>query len=162
VWRERGVITCTLEGGEHVPLRHTTVDALLVKGRAVVLSRRAEGLPEAGSWSLPGGYVDRDETVMEALEREVREEVCVGIKLSSLFAIVSEPNRDVLERQNVSLVFLVTDWDGAPREGLEVSAVGLFGRWNLPAARDMAADHHKILKRYFNWTEEPGVLPFIM
>lgn len=156
------MITCTLEEGQNAHLRHTTVDALLISGPFVVLSRRAEGIPEAGRWSLPGGYVDRDETVMEALRREVQEEVCVKIKVALLFAIVSDPRRDVQDRQNISLVFLVTDWEGTPHRGPEVSDVAFFGRQTVPKVQDMASDHHDVLERYFSWTDQADVLPFVI
>lgn len=156
------MINCTFEDGGHGALRHATVDGILVKDRGVILSRRAAGIPEAGRWSFPGGYVDRDETVAQALAREVREEVMVTVKSAVLFAVVSDPNRDPLERQNISLVFLVTDWDGEPRVGMEVSAVRLFERGTMPGVREMASDHHRVLERYFSWKTSPHTLPFVM
>ncbi|WP_144118426.1 NUDIX domain-containing protein [Catellatospora sichuanensis] len=156
------MIKCELEDGTQVSMRHTTVDALLVKERSVVLSMRAEGIPQAGCWALPGGYIDRDETVMEALVREVAEEIGVEVLSADLFAVMSDPRRDARERQNITLVFLVKQWEGIPRESCEVSAVKLFSDSDKPGPREMAADHHKILERYFAWLNEPGALPMIL
>lgn len=155
------MITCRLESGELVSFRHTTVDALLVRSSRVVLCRRAAGLPEAGLWSLPGGYVERGETVVGALHREVREEIGVEVKSARIFAVVSNPERDVLERQNISLVFLVERWEGELRTSSEVSEFDFFRLDDLPESRHMAADHRCILATYFAWVQEPVALPFV-
>jgi 8-oxo-dGTP pyrophosphatase MutT (NUDIX family) len=48
---------------------------------SLVLTRRAKNLKKhAGQWALPGGSVDKDETVEETALRELEEEV--GLKLS--------------------------------------------------------------------------------
>lgn len=156
------MICCTFEDGGRATLRHTTVDGILVKDEGVILSRRADGMTEAGRWSFPGGYVDRDETVTQALEREVREEVAVAVRSAVLFAVVSDPKRDPIARQNVSLVFLVTEWDGVPRVGMEVSAIDVFDSDTIPVVQEMASDHHRILKLYFDWKETRRALPFVM
>jgi 8-oxo-dGTP pyrophosphatase MutT (NUDIX family) len=49
---------------------------------SMVLTRRSRNLKKhAGQWALPGGSVDRDETVEETALRELEEEV--GLKLSA-------------------------------------------------------------------------------
>jgi 8-oxo-dGTP diphosphatase len=52
------------------------VNALLVREGRVLLARRSprrKAYP--GKWSFPGGHVEADETLEEALVREMREEV---------------------------------------------------------------------------------------
>ena len=143
------MIKCKLETGKSVLLRHATVDAIVVRGDEVLLGKRSEDLPEGGSWALPGGFIDRDETIMGALIREAREETNISVIDARLFAVVSDPGRDVMSRQNVSCVFVVVDWTGVPSCGPEVTDLQFFGPKSLPSAEFVAADHHVILSRYF-------------
>ena len=55
----------------------------------IVLTRRAH-LPQAGFWDLPGGFADYNETIEEALRREIREELQIGI--TELRYFTSAPN----------------------------------------------------------------------
>lgn len=54
----------------------TVVCAIIrdVKGQ-ILLCRRGPGRREAGLWEFPGGKVECGETLTEALERELREEL---------------------------------------------------------------------------------------
>lgn len=52
--------------------------AAIVRGRRVLLSRRA-GPPWAGTWDLPGGFIEAGESAEGALRRELREEL--GIRM---------------------------------------------------------------------------------
>ncbi len=56
----------------------------------LLLVRRARN-PGKGQWGLPGGFVDRGETVEEALEREVYEETQLRLKTREL--LVTRPNQ---------------------------------------------------------------------
>lgn len=55
----------------------------------LLLVRRARD-PGKGCWGLPGGFVDRNETVESALAREVREETQLIITSSEL--LMTHPN----------------------------------------------------------------------
>lgn len=59
-----------------------------VIGGKVVLVRRAID-PGRGLWVFPGGYMDRDETVVEAAERETREEVNLQVRATELVGVYS-------------------------------------------------------------------------
>lgn len=47
-------------------------------GKALIVQRGWE--PFRGSWQIPGGYVEHDEAILEAVEREVMEEAGVVAK----------------------------------------------------------------------------------
>ena len=55
----------------------------------LLLVRRARE-PGKGCWGLPGGFVDRHETVEQALAREVSEET--GLQLRSAELLMTYPN----------------------------------------------------------------------
>lgn len=45
-----------------------------------LLIRRAEGIPAGGWWCFPGGAVEKDESLADAIVREVREEVGLQVR----------------------------------------------------------------------------------
>lgn len=51
------------------------VCAIIVNDDLVLLARRPEGKRLAGLWEFPGGKVDGNETPVEALHRELKEEL---------------------------------------------------------------------------------------
>ncbi len=65
----------------------------------VLLWQRAKE-PDAGAWSLPGGYLDADETLEDSIRRHLAAKVDVR-KLSHLEQLetLSEPGRHPRERQ---------------------------------------------------------------
>jgi ADP-ribose pyrophosphatase YjhB (NUDIX family) len=62
-------------------------------GRELLLMRRSDN----GHWGLPGGYVEKGESVAEAVAREVFEETGVMIAVGRLIGIYSDPKRQVIE-----------------------------------------------------------------
>ena len=54
------------------------VGALVVREGDLLMVRRGHG-PAGGTWSLPGGRVERGETLAEALVREVAEETGIDV-----------------------------------------------------------------------------------
>ncbi len=56
-------------------------------GRWLVVKKRYGGLK--GKWSFPAGFVDANETVDEAVKREVLEETGINVKVDGLVGIRS-------------------------------------------------------------------------
>lgn len=71
--------------------RRIGVTALLERDGAVLVERRADN--PAKEWAFVGGGLRDDETILEALHREVREETGFELASASLFGLFSDPTR---------------------------------------------------------------------
>ena len=135
------MIECSFENGHQARLRHVTADAVLLRGDNILLVRRADHLVEGGKLALPGGYLDRDETIQEGIRREILEET--GFDCSSLefISVFSSPNRPGDNRQNVTFIFSaqIGNQLGVPDE--EVSSLHWFPLDDLPPPESVAFDH---------------------
>ncbi|MFC7619850.1 (deoxy)nucleoside triphosphate pyrophosphohydrolase [Microlunatus sp. GCM10028923] len=55
------------------------VGAVVIREGKVLCAQRGPGGALAGLWEFPGGKIETGETAREALEREIREELCCDI-----------------------------------------------------------------------------------
>jgi len=58
------------------------VAAVIERDDRVLACRRRPGKAAAGRWEFPGGKIEAGETAQEALVREIREELGVGIRVT--------------------------------------------------------------------------------
>jgi 8-oxo-dGTP diphosphatase len=77
----------------------------------VLIGRRPEGKPMAGFWEFPGGKLDAGEDAVQALERELSEEL--GIGLEQARPLITLRN-DYPDRTVVLEVFIVDSYKGEP------------------------------------------------
>ena len=119
-----------------------TVDGCLLKGSKVLLVRRAIE-PFEGFWVLPGGHVEYNERVEDALQREMREELGLEVKIKKLIGVYSDPKRDPREH-TVSIAFLVGSKSQRDiKLNFETKEYNFFPLNNLP--KKIGFDHRKII-----------------
>jgi len=125
-----------------------TVDIIIQmvdrQDRPIVLIERKNPPP---GWALPGGFVDVNETVENAAEREAKEETCLDIKLKHLLGVYSNPSRD--PRFHTASVVYVAESSGQPHAADDALNVHLHNINNLP--NKLAFDHADILTDYKQW-----------
>lgn len=155
------MISCKFENGKEAGLRHDVVHCLVFDGSKVLLVKRAEGILEAGKWGFPGGFLDRDETIVQCALRELMEETGYEGEVIGLFRINSSPNRpNDSGRQNVAHEILVEagdktgtpDWEQTEVEWKEIDTL---------AEEMMAFDHFKTIEFYREYREGKVTIPII-
>lgn len=117
-----------------------TTDAVWIRRGRVLLVRRGRP-PFRGSWALPGGFVEREETVEQAVARELREETGLRGEAVGLVGVYSGPDRDP-RKPTTTVAFFVRGRAGPPRAGDDAAGAA----WvPLDLARPLAFDHGEIL-----------------
>ena len=135
-----------------------TVDAIVISEEDTphVLLIRRKNEPWAGFWALPGGYVDRGETLVAATARELFEETGVdaqrwGLQFEQI-CTMGDPGRDP-RGWIVGLAYAaLTSVDRnllRPKAGDDAAAAEWFSINNLPLP--LATDHLEMLQRAFRW-----------
>jgi len=144
------VITCKFEDGGEAKLRHVVVDALVLKDNKILLIKRTKKLLEGGKWGLLGGFVERDETLKEAVAREVMEESGYKIKNIELLTIKDNPDRPNENRQNIAFMFTCEALEKEGDSDWEVDDQKWFDLSDIPAKDEIAFDHYDIIKFYLD------------
>ena len=62
------------------------VGAIFIADGKILAAQRGDGRNLAGYWEFPGGKIELGESGAQALAREVREELCVEIKVGDFVA----------------------------------------------------------------------------
>jgi len=96
------------------------VAGIIVRDDRFLAARRSLSMSEPGFWEFPGGKVEAEETLGQALARELEEELSIAIDAFSLWKVKEKKVRG----RAIRLFFhLVTEFSGAPtpREGQELA-----------------------------------------
>jgi 8-oxo-dGTP diphosphatase len=133
--------------GDDYPRPMLTADVVVLAGAAedarILLIQRGNP-PFAGSWALPGGFVEQGEQVVEAAPRELAEET--GLKVDAgaleLLGVYDTPGRDP-RGWTVSVVYIAR----VPGESAVVGADdAVDARWfAMEELPELAFDHALIL-----------------
>ncbi len=123
------------------PTPSLTTDCVVLGPEDRVLLVRRKNPPFAGSYALPGGFVDVGETVEDACRRELLEETGVKAGKLALLGVYSDPRRDP-RGHTVSVVFLTRVASVKAKAGDDAAAVEWVKDWRSVR---LAFDHAKIL-----------------
>jgi 8-oxo-dGTP diphosphatase len=96
-----------------------------------LLAKRPPGKPYAGYWEFPGGKIETNETVHQALERELEEELGIRIGQSHAWNMIEHDYPHAYVRLHLCLVKV---WQGQAR-GLEGQEL----HWQTMRAIDLIA-----------------------
>ena len=155
------MITCMFPDGGHTALRHVVVHAVVELNGALLLVRRVPHLLEGGKWGLPGGYLDRDETLRQGVLRELREETGWDGQVVELLRINSRPSRPREDRQNVAFDFVVRPLSQITEPDAESTAVEWVPIEKLPPLDALAFDHGDTIRLYLETRGKSGHEPII-
>ncbi len=81
--------------------------AVIFRGEEVLLVCRGQE-PAKGSWSLPGGLVEVGEGLGAAIEREVREETGLTVRVLGITAVLDRIYRD--DDDNIPYHYVLIDF----------------------------------------------------
>ena len=111
----------------------------------VLLCRRAIN-PRKGHWTIPAGFLELNESVIDGARREATEEACADIEIDALLAVYNVPRisqvqliyRATLRRPEFapgeeSLDVALFEWDDVPWDDLAFPSV----RWALNHWREV-------------------------
>jgi 8-oxo-dGTP diphosphatase len=125
---------------------YLTVDGIvkvfLPDFKGIVLIKRKN--PPLG-YALPGGFVDRGETVEEALVREMKEEINLDVKIEKLLGVYSDPNRD--PRLHTASCVYVCSAEQMPEAGDDAKEAFVCKLEDIPWD-ELVFDHAEILRDY--------------
>jgi len=118
-------------------------DAIIIMdSKLVLIKRRFE--PFKGSWALPGGIVKMEETLEEAVVREVKEETGIDCEAERLVGVFSSLQRDPRAR-SVAACYKCKAKNRPVDSSEEVEEVRLFPLDKLPR---LAFDHEDMVSTF--------------
>jgi 8-oxo-dGTP diphosphatase len=127
------------------PRPAVTVDAILIsKQNSILLIERGRD-PFKGKWALPGGFIDMDEELEAACQRELEEETGLRVGELKQFRAFGGVNRDPRHRTISVLFYAFTEDKLAACAGDDAAKAQWFPINQLP---ELAFDHGQILEEF--------------
>ncbi len=121
---------------------YVTTDIIIEVGEGIILIERTN--PPFG-WALPGGFVDRGESLETAARREAKEETGMDLEDLKQFHIYSDPSRDP-RFHTVTTVFTAKGI-GNPQAGDDAQALRIIPFTALRTT-PCAFDHNNVIDDY--------------
>ncbi len=121
----------------------------------ILLEKRSDN----GKYCLPGGSINFDETVIEGLKREVKEETGISLEEAKLFLILSGkkeeflyPNGDVTDY--VDLIFYSkvdsSCFDEKKEHDSESTSIRFYSPENLPLEEEMLRGTNRPIQKFLS------------
>lgn len=127
------------------PRPAVTVDAILVSNRKSVLLIERGRDPFKGKWALPGGFIEMNEELEIACQRELEEETGLRVGELKQFRAYGGVNRDPRHRTISVLFYAFTEDELVASAGDDAAKAQWFPIDQLP---EMAFDHQQILAEF--------------
>lgn len=84
------------------------VGAVLIENNKIILPKRSETLKKMpNKFEFPGGKVEKNETLKEALKRELQEELSIDVDFEN---IIEFPNNVLATEKFTLSIFIVKEW----------------------------------------------------
>lgn len=148
-----------MPGDRPKPPVHVVAAVLRDARGRILLARRTAGRDLAGAWEFPGGKVEPGETALQALDRELQEEL--GIRVVAAQPLVAVPQAYPGKRIVLD-VYDVTQFEGVPRgrerQALAWAPLEKLASYPMPPADRPVVAALTAADRYLI-TPEPGDRP---
>jgi ADP-ribose pyrophosphatase YjhB (NUDIX family) len=91
-----------------------TVYLFLIKNNKILLSRRYNTGFHDGEYSLPAGHLDGNETLIQTIIREAKEEIGIEVEPEDL-RLAHIMHRKEPNEERVNFFFATEKWEGEPK-----------------------------------------------
>jgi ADP-ribose pyrophosphatase YjhB (NUDIX family) len=126
------------------------VGGAVVRDGRLLLVRRASRRGR-GNWQVPGGFIEPDETIEQAVVREVIEEAGVTAEVEGVLALRNRYDPDACN--SLYIVLLLRPLSGEPKpDGYEVDQAGYFTLAEIRALDQVPAVNLEIAHRALDTT----------
>lgn len=107
--------------------KHIGAYGLVIKDNKILLIKKKGG-PYDGKLDLPGGTIEFDESIEDALKRELLEEVGIEILDYNLFDVVSTNIKwiykdELVETKHIAILYLINDYKNDIKENIEITEI---------------------------------------
>jgi 8-oxo-dGTP diphosphatase len=130
-----------------------TVDAIIQNSSSILLIKRSKD-PYKNQFALPGGFVNKGETIEEAIKREVYEETSLEVHPIDILGVYSDPKRDPRGHM-MTVVFIVLVIRGNPSAGDDAKEISWISIEKINDIK-IAFDHKLVIHDYLRWKKEGG------
>jgi 8-oxo-dGTP diphosphatase len=134
-----------------------TIDVILTEessnSNRILLIKRKNN-PFKDFFALPGGFVNEEEKIEDAVKREAEEELSVKVEPIDILGVYSDPNRDP-RGHIMSTAFICKIISGelkAADDAADLQWVEINSLENIK----LAFDHYKIISDYQIWLKNRG------
>lgn len=114
---------------------HVAVGVISDGADRILISKRADHLHQGGLWEFPGGKVESNETVVDALRRELFEELAIEITAQEALMTIEH---DYSDKSVLLDVWWISAFTGEPQgcEGqpLQWAMIAALHEYAFPAA----------------------------
>ena len=108
-------------------IKHIGAYGLVIRDNKILLIKKKGG-PYDGKLDLPGGTIEFDESIEDALKRELLEEVGIEILDYNLFDVISTNIKwiykdELVETKHIAILYSIKDYKHDIKENIEITEI---------------------------------------